>query len=82
MSTLYNRHWIECGILTFGQILTDSGKLDVRKLMEVIINKRDLITTQAKILKAIEKYRHMFRENDEFVSVRENAIDLTHRPFH
>ena len=60
--SIYNRHWIECGIIKVGHVVTQQGVLNIDRLRKIVVNKQDFISTQSKILAVLRPYKHLFTE--------------------
>ena len=58
--SLYNIHWINCGIMRLNQVLTNDCKINIEYLQEVIRNKADFICIQSQIMNAVKAYKHLF----------------------
>jgi len=68
--SIYNRHWIECGLLKVGHLITQQGELNIDRLREIVINKQDFISTQGKILAVLRTYKHLFTEARDVKTIR------------
>lgn len=68
-STLFNKHWIECGIMKMGNIISQEGTIMMQKLNDMIFNKSDVISTQSKLLDILKQYKHLFNNDTTHVSM-------------
>jgi len=73
--TLYNKHWLECGILRMGDIVSQEGKLQMEILNTKILLKHDFLSMQSKITDVIRQYRHLFNEIGTTVRICNNIPD-------
>ena len=59
--TIHNKHWIDQGIMTFGQILLPNGNLDIHVLNTNVCKKHDYLSTQSKIIAVIKSYKYLLK---------------------
>lgn len=69
-TSLYNRHWIDSGILKMSDIVSQDGNILSQKIKALIQNKTDYISTQSKIIDVVKQYKQLFLEDTMYRSVR------------
>lgn len=62
--SLYNKHWINSGVMRLGDVLTNNGEINIGKLTHIIKNKADFICVQSQIMCAVKKYKMLLSETD------------------